>query len=255
MVFTIDIGNTNIVAGVVCKTGVRFVERMATDANKTDLEYAVLLRTILKLNDVSEQDIHGSIISSVVPYLTGVICEAVRKVLGKPALVVGPGIKTGLNIKIDNPAQLGADMAVGAVAGIKEYPVPQLIIDLGTATTISVIDKTNAFIGCIICPGIKTSLRSLVTGTSQLQMINLKAPAKAIGKNTIDSMASGSVYGNAAMLDGLIDRCMDELGTTDVAVIATGGLAPVILPNCRHKIIHDDELLLKGLYIVYNRNV
>ncbi|MBQ7247909.1 MAG: type III pantothenate kinase [Lachnospiraceae bacterium] len=254
MIFTIDIGNTNIVAGVVCRDGVRFVERMSTDRIKTDLEYTVLLKTVLDLHDIDLKNIKGSIISSVVPEVTLTIKKSLEKLFGCEPLVVGPGIKTGLNIRIDDPAQLGADMVVAAVAAIREYPLPQIILDLGTATTISVIDDKGVFLGVIIAPGVRTGLRSLAGDASQLPNISIEAPAHVIGKNTIDSMQSGAVFGNASMIDGMIERIEAETGQK-ATVIATGGIGYRIIPYCSHEIILDDQLLLKGLYIIYNKNV
>ena len=253
MVFAIDIGNSNIVAGVVCKDGVKFVERLSTDRGKTGIEYADLLLTVLRLHDVERGDIKGSIISSVVPELNQVLQLALYKLFGTEPMLVGPGVKTGLNIRIDDPAQLGADMVVGAVASIAEYPLPQIVFDLGTATTISAIDAGGAFVGCAITAGVRTAVSSIVSKTSLLTSISFEAPAHAIGKNTVDSMKSGAILGSAAMMDGMIDRMQSELGGP-ATVIATGGLAPYILPHCTHKIIYDEQLLLKGLYIIYNKN-
>ncbi len=253
MVFTVDIGNSNIVAGVVCGKGVRFVERLSTDREKTDIEYSVLFKTILELHDVSFDGIKGAIISSVVPELTNIIADGIEKLLDKKPLIVGPGVKTGLNIKIDDPAQLGADLVVAAVASIAEYPLPQIIFDLGTATTISYVDAQGAYQGVVITAGVRTASDSIVSKASQLSKISLEAPAHVIGKNTADSLKSGAVYGTAAMMDGMIDRINSETNS-DAVVIATGGIAAEIIGSCKHDIIYDDELLLKGLYIIYNKN-
>ena len=253
MIFTIDIGNTNIVAGVVCRDGVRFAERMSTDRIKTPLEYTVLFRAVLELNGIRPSEIKGSIISSVVPEVTKNVSRSLAKLFGCEPMIVGPGVRTGLNIKVDDPAQLGADMVVAAVASIAEYPLPQIIFDLGTATTISVIDKKGAFLGGVIAAGVRTAMRSLASSASQLPEISIEAPKHAIGTNTIDCMRSGAVYCTASMMDGMIDRIESETGEK-YTCIATGGLSSGIAMHCFHPIICDDQLLLKGLYIVYNKN-
>ena len=246
MVFTIDIGNSNIVVGTVNRQGVLFVERMSTDHKKTELEYAILLKSAMEIHGITTNEIKGCTTSSVVPPVTSVINRALEKLTGEKALVVGPGIRTGLNIKIDNPAQLGSDLVVDAVAGIAEYPLPLIIIDMGTATTMSAIDAVGNYLGGVIIPGVRVALDSMVSRTAQLPRISFEAPKKAIGKNTIECMKSGSVLGSASMLDGMIYRLEEELGQ-DATVVATGGIAPFITPHCKHKIVCDDTLLLKGL--------
>ena len=195
-----------------------------------------------------------SIISSVVPSVTGTVKEAVEKYTGARILVVGPGIKTGLKLAVDDPAQQGSDLVVGAVAGVHLYPVPQILIDMGTATTVSVINREKAYIGKMILPGLAISLDALSSRTAQLPRISLDPPKKLIGSNTVDSMKSGILYGNAGALDGLIDRINEELGET-CTVVATGGLAGVVAPLCRHKMFLEDDLLLKGLLIIYHKNI
>ncbi len=253
MILAIDIGNTNIVIGCIEGTDISFVERISTDTQKTTLEYASIFKMVLDIYHIQPGQLKGSILSSVVPPINHVICDAIEKVMHIKPMVVGPGVKTGLNILIDNPAQLGSDLVVDAVAALKEYPAPLIIIDMGTATTMSAIDAKGNFLGGTITPGIRVALESLVSRTSLLSQISLEPPKKAIGRNTIDSMKSGSVLGNAAMLDGMIDRFREEL-QGDVTVVATGGLAQFIVPLCRHEIIYDDALLLKGLWYIYEKN-
>ena len=253
MLFVIDMGNTNIVLGCVDGKKVLFEERIATKHTKTELEYAIDFKNLFEVYKINIMDVTGSIISSVVPPLTEVISRAVTKVLDLTPLIVGPGLKNGLKIAIDNPAQLGADLVVGAVAALAEHKPPIAIVDMGTATTISVIDENGRFLGGPIMPGVVTALDSMVTKTSQLPRISFDAPERVIGRNTIESMKSGSVYGNAAMIDGMIDRVEAELGMP-VTVIATGGLAGVIIPHCKREIIYDESLLLKGLVVIYEKN-
>lgn len=253
MILAIDVGNTNIVIGGCREGRVLFMERLTTNHSATELEYAVMLKQIYELSHVDADDIEGAIISSVVPSVTSSVKKAVKKVNGIDAMVIGPGIKTGLSIKTDNPAQLGSDLVVDAVAGIAEYGAPLIIFDLGTATTISVINKNREYIGGMIMPGMMISLNAMVSGTSQLPKISMEPPKKLIGTNTVDCMKSGILYGTASSMDGMIDRIKEELG--DMKVVATGGLAGKIVPLCRNKIIHDDELLIKGLILIYNKNI
>ena len=253
MILALDVGNTNIVAGC-CEDGkILLMERFTTNHTATPLEYAISINAVLEMSDIKKERITGAIISSVVPSVTDTIKAAVKKLTNVDAMVIGPGIKTGLSIKTDNPAQLGSDLVVDAVAGIAEYGAPLIIFDLGTATTISVINKNKEYTGTIIMPGMMISLNAMVSGTSQLPKISLEPPRKLIGTNTIDCMKSGILYGTAASMDGMIDRIKDEMG--DMTVVATGGLAGKIVPLCKNKIVLDDELLIKGLILIYNKNI
>lgn len=253
MILAIDIGNTNIVIGVCEGERVLFMERIVTNHTATDIEYAVILKQIFELSDIDAGAVSGAIISSVVPSVTDSVKRAVKKLNGTDALVIGPGIKTGLSIKTDNPAQLGSDLVVDAAAGIQEYGAPLIIFDMGTATTVSVINENKEYTGGMIMPGMMISLNAMVSGTSQLPKISLEKPKKLIGTNTTDCMKSGILYGTASCIDGMIDRIKEEIG--EAAVVATGGLAGTVVPLCRNKIILDDELLIKGLMIIYNKNI
>ncbi len=253
MILAVDIGNTNTVLGCFSDSKILFTERLSTDPSRTMSEYAINIKIILELNGVHTDEIDGAILSSVVPPLNQPLCEAIKKTTGANTLVVGPGIKTGLNIAIDNPAQVGSDLVVSAVAALEEYPLPVIIIDMGTATTFSVIDRKKNYIGGIIMPGVKISLDALVSETSQLPRISLEAPKHVIGRNTDDAMKSGTIYGNAVCLDGMIARIEEELGES-TTVIATGGLASSVIPQCRHEITLDDDILLKGLMEIYRKN-
>ncbi len=254
MILAIDIGNTHIVFGGVDGDRIYFQARLATDRNKTADEYAVIFKDLLEIHGVDRHRVEGAILSTVVPPLIRVMKGAVQKLTHKDLLVVGPGIKTGLNILLDNPGQVGGDLVVGAVAALAGHKPPLLIMDLGTATTISVIDRKGSFIGGPILPGIRLSLEALTARTSLLQQISLEAPPRVIGTNTVDSMQSGLIFGNACMLDGMIDRIEEELGEK-ATVLATGGLASTIIPHCRHEILLEDDLLIKGLWLVYKKNV
>ena len=253
MILAIDMGNSNIVIGCIDDEKSYFEERLSTDKSKTALEYTIGFHTVLELYNIDVSRIEEAIISSVVPPLTNVVKSAVEKIIGKTPLVVGPGIKTGLNLQMDNPRSVGSDLIVDAVAGITEYGAPLILIDMGTATTMSVVDKDNNYVGGVIMTGLRLAMESLSSRASQLFNVSLEVPKNVIGKNTTDCMKSGIVLGNAACIDGMIDRLEEELGYS-TTVVATGGLAHVVIPLCKHDIIVDDALLLKGLKIIYDKN-
>ena len=253
MILAVDIGNTNVVLGCMEDGKILFLERMATDRRATDMEYLVRIRSVLKYRDIDPGKLEGAIICSVVPIVTMNIRPAVEQLTGKQAVVVGPGLKTGLRINIDNPGSLGADRVADAVAAVNLYPVPLITIDMGTATTVGVVDETKTFIGGMIVPGVMVSLNALAGGTAQLPHISLDPPKHAIGRNTVECMQNGIIYHNASGVDGMIERIEAQLGKKCTVVI-TGGLSTVIAPHCKHEMIHDPELLLKGLMILYRKN-
>ena len=253
MILAIDMGNTNTVIGGIDEKKTYFIERVTTDQSRTATEYAVSFKNILEMCGIDVADIEGAILSSVVPPLNSVILTAVEKVTGIRPLLVGSGMKTGMNILMDNPKSVGSDQIVDAVAASHEHPLPLIVIDMGTATTMCVVDKHRNYIGGIILPGLKVPLDSLSPKTAQLPYISLEVPDRVIGKNTIDCMRAGIIFGNVDMIDGIIDRMERELGQP-ATVVATGGLSRFITPMCRHKIICDDALLLKGLLILYQKN-
>ena len=253
MIFTVDVGNSNIVLGGVRDDEIIFEARLRTDATKTSDEYCIDLKMILDVYKLSAEDIEGSIIASVVPQVLNSMQTAIKKLTGKTPLVVGPGLKTGLNIAIDNPAQTGADLVVGCVAALREHEAPMIIIDMGTATTMIVLDKNSAMIGGAIIPGVKISMDALTGRTALLPGLQLDQPKRAIGRNTIDCMRSGLMLGNACMIDGMIDRMEEELGYK-TTVVATGGIAKFVIPMCHHEIIYDKDLLVKGLAALYRDN-
>ena len=254
MLLAIDIGNTNIVIGGIRDGKIVFEARVATDHIKTSDQYGVDIKNILSLFDTRPGDIRDCIISSVVPPVFNSVRTGVMKVIHKPPLVVGPGIKTGLNIQMDTPSQVGSDRIVIAVAALAEYEPPLTLVDMGTATTIEVVGKGNAYLGGCIIPGVRVSLEALTSKTAQLPGIQLDRPRKVIGKNTVDCMRSGVMYGAAAMLDGMLDRVEEELGLS-TTVVATGGMAQFVVPLCRRKIILEKDLLLKGLNVLYQKNI
>ena len=253
MIFTVDIGNSNIVLGGVNGSDIVFEARLRTDATKTSDEYCIDLKMILDVYGIKTEEVEGSIIGSVVPQVLNSMQTAIKKLTGKPALVVGPGLKTGLNIKIENPAQTGADLVVGCVAALREHKPPMIVIDMGTATTMVVLDQDGALIGGSISPGVKVSMDALTERTALLPGLQLDQPKRAIGRNTIDCMRSGIMLGNACMIDGMVGRMEAELGQK-TTVIATGGIAKFVIPLCRTPIIYDKDLLVKGLAMLYRDN-
>ena len=253
MVLAIDIGNTHILLGCFEDRKILFKELLSTDRSYTDLEYASLIKSALEFNGASFDQIEGAIVSSVVSYVTGTIKIAIERFAQVTPVVVGPGVKTGLKIKIDNPAQLGSDLVVSAVAGIKEYGVPQINIYMGTATAFSLIDSEKTFLGTSIGAGMGIAAEALSSKTSQLPNVAFETPKKVIGTNTVDSMKSGLICQNAALIDGMIDRIEEEYGDKCV-IVATGRYASIVTPLCRHKVICDMELILKGLIEVYFKN-
>ena len=253
MILTVDIGNSNIVIGGVEGDKILFEARLRTDSSKTSDEYCIDLKILLDVYKVDIGTIEGSIIASVVPQVLNSMQTAIKKLTGKQSLVVGPGLKTGLNIKVENPSQTGADLVVGSVAALREHRAPMIIVDMGTATTMVVLDKTGALIGGCICPGVKISVDALTERTALLPGLQLDQPKRAIGRNTIECMRSGIMMGNACMLDGMVERMEAELGCK-CTVVATGGIAKFIVPMCKTPMIYDKDLIIKGLAILYMEN-
>ncbi len=253
MILAIDVGNTNIVLGGIVDDQQVFSARLASDRNKTADQYALDIQGILTMHKVRTEAIEGGILSSVVPYLQTVIPNAVKLLTGVDLLVVGPGIKTGLSIRMDNPASVGSDLIVAAVAARAKYKAPIAIVDMGTATTLSVVAKNGNYIGGMIIPGLWTSMNALSAHAAQLPYIDLNGPAKLLGTNTVDCMRSGALIGCAAMLDGVVDRMEEELGKPVTAVI-TGGVSPLILPYCRRHYHLEPDILIAGLQILYEKN-
>lgn len=253
MLICIDIGNSNITIGVFENETLKFTARLATDTRRTSDQYAIEIRDIIEIYGIELQDITDAAISSVVPTVGSAIEKAVDRLFGINPVVLGPGVKTGLNIKIDNPAQLGADLAAGAVGALAKYPTPTIIIDMGTASTISVLGKNGEFLGGVIAAGVKLTMDALAARTAQLPSVSIEAPKKTIGTNTADCIKSGLIMGQSAMLDGLITKIERELGEK-ATVVATGGLAPEVVKHCDRKIAIDDNLLLDGLRIIHSKN-
>lgn len=246
-------GNSNIVIGGIDKNNIYFFERVTTSLQKTDLEYAINIKNILDIHNIDIASIEGAILSSVVPPLNKAIISAVKKATKLDCLLVKHSMNTGLNLNMDNPSSVGADLIVDSVAAMNEYSLPLAVVDMGTATTIFVVDEDKKFVGGIIHPGMRVSLESLSRNTAQLPFIELDIPSSALSRNTIDCMKNGILYGHAGMIDNCIEHMEKELGK-ELTVVATGGFASYLLPLCKHKLILDDNLLLKGLRILYDMN-
>ena len=253
MILAIDIGNTSIALGGFEGDDLKFVVRLSTDITKTEDEYASKIMNILALYNVTKENVDGAIISSVVPPLNSIMKSALRLVYDVNALMVCPGIKTGIGILCDSPSSVGADLICSCVAANTLYSAPALIIDIGTATKMIVTNKNGAFIGVSIIPGVMMGLKALSNGTAQLPQVGLEAPATVIGKNTVDCMKSGIVFGHASMMDGMIDRINAEVGE-ELPVIVTGGYASAVATHCNHEMIIDEYLVLKGLNFIYQKN-
>lgn len=253
MTLAVDIGNSNIVIGCFESEIILFIERLSTDQQCTALEYVISFKNILELNGIDVNTIDGCIISSVVPSVTETVKTALERLTHTHVMIVGPGIKTGLKIMLDNPVQLGSDRVADAVAAVNLYEPPLIIIDMGTATTVSVIDKDKNYLGGMIIPGLRVSLDSLTMRTSQLPKIGIEPPKRVIGANTVECMKSGIIYYSAAGIDGVVERIEESLQSR-CTVVSTGGLANKIIPHCKRRIIIDEELLLKGLMIIYSKN-
>ncbi len=253
MILAIDTGNTNTVLGCLENDQILFTLRVQSDRNKTADEYALLLEGLLRRQGVEPSRLEGGILSTVVPELRAVLLSATQQITGKTFLTVGPGIRTGLNICTENPAQLGADLVVDAVAALDKYQPPLAIFDMGTATTLSVIDRDSRYLGGMILPGLRVSVDALSARAAQLPYIHLGEPRRLIGTNTVECMQAGAVYGAAAMLDGLIDRGEEELGQP-VTAVAPGGLTGIVVPYCRRSVHYDPNLLLEGLNLLYRKN-
>lgn len=254
MLLTADVGNTNIKFGVYCNDELKYKLVVSTDTRKTGDDFAVALYSFFQIHGIDPSTVNASIISSVVPKITYPLRSAVKTVTGANSLVVGPGIKSGLDIKIDHPETLGADIVAGCVGACEKYSAPLIMIFMGTATAIVYVDENRSYLGGAIAPGVGISLDTLTKKGALLFDVDLKAPKKVVNTNTADCIRSGIMFGTACMLDGMIDKFMAEFNT-DCKVVATGGLAPLMIKNCRHDIIFDENIILDGLACIYKRNI
>lgn len=254
MILVIDVGNTNIKYGVYDKDNLVASYRVASHINKTADEYGSVLLGLLKASDIKISQIKGIILSSVIPSLNYTICHMCEYFFKKKPLVVGPGVKTGLNIKADNPREVGADIIVNSISAYKKYGGPLVVIDFGTATTFDVISGKGELIGVIIAPGVKTALESLVNGTAQLPMIEIASPKSVLGKNTETAMQSGIVFGFAGLVENIIKKIKKELKVDTLLVVATGGMSKLIKNEVECINVLDKTLTLDGLKYIYSLN-
>lgn len=254
LIFVLDVGNTNTVLGVYEKDELKYHWRIETNRSKTEDEYGMLVKSLFEHVGIRFEDIHGIIISSVVPPIMFSLERMCKKYFHVSPLVVGPGIKTGLDIKYENPREVGADRIVNAVAGIHEYGSPLIIVDFGTATTYCYINEKEQYMGGAIAPGISISTEALYSRASKLPRIEIAAPDHIIGKNTVAAMQSGIVYGYVGQVDGIVRR-MKAYSKIEPKVIATGGLASLIANESETIDFVDPFLTLKGLRLIYKRNM
>lgn len=254
MILAIDVGNTNIVLSVLKDDTIVFSARIASDVKMTTDQYTIEIMSILDFYKIDLSLIEGVIISSVVPEITEHIRFATQKITNKKVLVIGPGVKTGLNIKIDFPSELGADFVCSSVYAKSKYSLPLIIVDMGTATKISILDKEGSFIGGCIMAGMRISANALSQNTAQLPYISFDKPESIIGKNTVECMKSGVIYGTAAMIDGMINKYKQKLNCENLNVILTGGDAKNIIDFCENSFIYDEDVIIKGLKLIYDKN-
>ncbi len=254
MLLAVNVGNTNTVLGVFRGAELEHQWRTSTETERTADELAVLFGGLLEQADLSfSNQITGVVISSVVPTSTGALRDMVERYFNFPPVIVEPGTKTGMPILTDNPRELGADRVVNALAAFNRYGSPCIVIDFGTATTYDAVSEKGEFLGGAIAPGLQTKNASLSRETARLPQVELQAPRTAIGKNTVDAIQSALIFGTAAEADGMIERMRKEFGG-DATVVATGGLAPLIIPHCQFVDEHDPWLTLEGLRLVFERN-
>lgn len=253
MLLVIDVGNTNIVYGLFDGTTLLHQFRVESSRGRTADEYAVVLRQLLQMHDIDPKSVHASIVASVVPSLTEPMVALVKRAFGHDALVVGPGIKSGMPILYENPREVGADRIVNAVAAYERFKSGCIVVDFGTATTFDCVSPKGEYLGGVICPGIQISADALFARAAKLPRVEVAKPPKVVGRNTVNSMQSGIVYGYVGLVDGMIARLEAELAFP-CALLATGGLARLIAPLTARAIEFDDELTLTGLRILYERN-
>ena len=257
MFLAVDIGNTQTVIGVLSGRRVLAQWRLSSGRERTRDEFSILLRGLLEPTGYRAEDFEGAIMSSVVPPVAYALESALADLVGTRVLVVGPGVRTGMAIKIDNPREVGADRVVNSVAAREIYGSPVIVVDFGTATTFDVVDAAGDYIGGAIAPGLEVSMEALVSSTASLRRVDLAEPRSVVGKGTVEAIQSGLLYGYAGLVDGLLRRILEHLtppAGENVGVVATGGIAPVIVPLCDLVSTVAETLTLEGLRLIWERN-
>lgn len=255
MLLAVNVGNTNTILGVFQGTTLEHQWAASTEPERTADELAVLFAGLLQQAGLSfSRQITGVVISSVVPRSTSALRDMVHRYFAFPPVVVEPGTRTGISILTDNPRELGADRVVNALAAFDRYGGPCIVIDFGTATTYDAVSDRGELLGGAISPGVQTRNTSLARATARLPQVELQAPRAPIGKNTVEAIQSALLFGSAAEADGMVERIRKELGGS-ATVVATGGLAPLIVPHCQLVDEHEPWLTLEGLRLVFERNV
>lgn len=253
MIFTVDIGNTTITMGLYSPEGeLRFRGSIKTDRNKTPDQIAIDVLDMFRLKEADVKSVTGAAVSSVVPPMTAAMANAIQLLSGVKPMIVGPGVKTGMNIRAEVHNQLGSDIVASSVAALQKYPAPIIVIDMGTATSMSYLGKST-YEGCVIIPGVRLALEALSGRAAELPHISIEAPASVLGRSTVEAMRSGVVFGNAGMIDAMIER-MEETAGPAATVVMSGSNGEAILPHCKRKIIYDENLILDGLYYLYHKN-
>ena len=254
MLIAVDVGNTQTVMGLY--DGDELVDRwrLSTDPDRTADEYKLLVAGLLRQDGHALEEVHGAALSSVVPTAKLALTAVAEEVIDGTVVVVGPGVRTGMAINIDNPREVGADRVVNSVAASHRYGTPVVSVDFGTSTNVDVVDATGAYIGGVIAPGLEVSQDALIARTAALRRVETTPPGSAIGKNTVEAIQSGLVFGHAGLVDGVVGRILDELDA-EAAVVATGGLASTIVPHCRMVSSVDEDLTLDGLRLIYEMNL
>ncbi len=256
MILAVNVGNTHITFGVIENNKIiQPVMSIKTDRNQTAFGYAAEMKSVLDMASFQECGFEGAVLSSVVPPLTRILDKAIEIVTGKKAIIVGAGIKSGIHLSTDDPGSVAADLVAMAVAAKTEYELPCVIVDMGTAVTLTVVDEDGRFIGGAFMPGINLSLNALFEEASLLPRIEVMSPKKAIGSSTVECVRSGVIYGYAGAVDGIIDKFTEELGKTPATIVTTGGMAEVLGGYLKRKAVYDENLLLKGLGYIYEKNL
>lgn len=254
MLIAIDVGNTQTVMGLYEGSDLVDSWRLSTVRERTADEYRLFLAGLLRQDGYLLEDVDGVALSSVVPTAKSAMIEVAEGLVDGPLVVVGPGVRTGLNIDIDNPREVGADRVVNSVAASAKYGTPAVVVDFGTATNMDVIDQAGSYVGGVIAPGLEISQNALIDATAALRRVELVPPRASVGKNTVEAIQGGLLYGHAGLVDGIVERILRELDG-DATVVATGGLASTIVPHCRSVDLIDDSLTLDGLRMIFDMNV